>query len=47
MKHPAPRIQMLDGFNEGWIDFEASPAETVKGTVALDTVLQSLFERAG
>jgi hypothetical protein len=22
MKNPAPRAQMLDGFNEGWIEFE-------------------------
>ncbi|HEY2584997.1 MAG TPA: NmrA family NAD(P)-binding protein, partial [Tepidisphaeraceae bacterium] len=22
MKHAAPRIQMLDGFNQGWIEFE-------------------------
>jgi NAD(P)H dehydrogenase (quinone) len=24
MKHPMPRIRMVDGFNEGWIDFERS-----------------------
>ena len=24
MKNPTPRIQMLDGFNEGWIEFEAA-----------------------
>jgi hypothetical protein len=23
MRHPLPRIRMLDGFNEGWIDFAA------------------------
>jgi len=46
MNNPSPRMQMLDGFNEGWIDFEASPADTLKGTVTLDTVLQSLIERA-
>lgn len=22
MKHPLPRVRMLDGFNEGWISFE-------------------------
>ena len=26
MKNPAPRIQMLDGFNEGWIEFESGEA---------------------
>jgi len=25
MKNPTPRIQMLDGFNEGWLEFEGSP----------------------
>ncbi len=45
MKHPTLRIQMLDGFNEGWITFEASQAETMKGTIAVETVLESLIER--
>jgi NAD(P)H dehydrogenase (quinone) len=41
-RDPTPRIQMLDGFNEGWLDFEG-PAETiVKGQVTLDAVVQSL-----
>jgi NAD(P)H dehydrogenase (quinone) len=44
MKNPEPRIQMLDGFNEGWIEFEGSPR---KGKVALETVLRTLIERAG
>lgn len=44
MQHPQPRIRMLDGFNEGWIDF-AAPAATVKGTVPLETVLRALVER--
>ncbi|HWT96718.1 MAG TPA: NmrA family NAD(P)-binding protein [Terriglobales bacterium] len=47
MNDPLPRIQMLDGFNEGWIDFEGGPAGTVKGKVGLDTVLQDLLSRAG
>ncbi|KVM88358.1 NmrA family NAD(P)-binding protein [Burkholderia stagnalis] len=45
MRHPLPRIRMLDGFNEGWIDF-AAPAQTVKGTVTLEAVLRGLIERA-
>jgi uncharacterized protein YbjT (DUF2867 family) len=44
MKNPTPRMQMLDGFNEGWIEFE-KPGQTIKGNVALETVLQSLIER--
>jgi NAD(P)H dehydrogenase (quinone) len=45
MKNPAPRIQMLDGFNEGWIEFEGGPSGSRKGTVALETVLQTLVDR--
>jgi uncharacterized protein YbjT (DUF2867 family) len=46
MKNPTPRIQMLDGFNEGWIHFEADESSTRKGTVSLDTVLKALIARA-
>jgi NAD(P)H dehydrogenase (quinone) len=45
MKNPTPRIQMLDGFNEGWIEFENGQAGSRKGKVALKTVLKSLIER--
>jgi NAD(P)H dehydrogenase (quinone) len=45
MKNPAPRIRMLDGFNEGWIDFEHGEAGSLKGNVALETVLKTLIER--
>ena len=46
MRHPLPRIQMLDGFNEGWIDFEQGQAGSVKGNVELETVLRQLVDRA-
>ncbi len=46
-KNPTPRIQMLDGFNEGWIEFERGEVGSRKGNVALETVLRSLIERAG
>lgn len=46
MNNPLPRMQMLDGFNAGWIRFEAAEADTRKGTVPLQTVLASLVERA-
>jgi NAD(P)H dehydrogenase (quinone) len=39
-------MQMLDGFNEGWIDFEGGDANTIKGKVELRTVLQELVDRA-
>ena len=44
MKNPLPRIQMLDGFNEGWIEFER-PASTVKGSVPLETVVRGVIQR--
>ncbi|MGH8783078.1 NmrA family NAD(P)-binding protein [Paraburkholderia sp.] len=43
MRHPLPRIRMVDGFNEGWIDFEGGPGiEHRTGTVSLDAVLKEL-----
>ncbi|WP_438392479.1 NmrA family NAD(P)-binding protein [Caballeronia sp. DA-9] len=46
MKNPLPRMQMLDGFNEEWIRFEGGTNEVRRGRVPLDTVLQSLIEKA-
>jgi len=31
MKNPTPRIQMIEGFNEGWIEFEGGFEGSVKG----------------
>jgi NAD(P)H dehydrogenase (quinone) len=45
MKNPTPWMRMLDGFNEGWIEFER-PAEVRKGKVELETVLKGLVEKA-
>jgi NAD(P)H dehydrogenase (quinone) len=42
MKDPIPRIQMLDGFNEGWIDFDSGQAGTVKGLTDLEVVLRAM-----
>jgi hypothetical protein len=36
-----PRIRMVDGFNEGWIDFERA-GEHRQGTVTLETVVAGL-----
>ena len=44
MKNPTPRIKMLDGFNEGWIEFEGAEAGSLKGKVAMEAVLQTLIE---
>jgi NAD(P)H dehydrogenase (quinone) len=38
-------MQMLDGFNEGWIEFEGGEAGSVKGTVPLEAVLRTLVDR--
>jgi NAD(P)H dehydrogenase (quinone) len=44
MKHPMPRIRMIDGFNEGWIDFEGG-GEHRKGATTLDTVIAGLVNK--
>jgi NAD(P)H dehydrogenase (quinone) len=45
MKNPTPRIQMLDGFNEGWIEFENGESGSRKGSVEIESVLKALIER--
>ena len=47
MKNPTPRIRMLDGFNDGWIEFENGDAGSQRGEVALKSVLQTMVEREG
>jgi uncharacterized protein YbjT (DUF2867 family) len=42
MKHPQPRIQMLDGFNQGWIEFEQNETMRRKGRIGLKEVLTGL-----
>jgi NAD(P)H dehydrogenase (quinone) len=42
MQQPNPRIRMLDGFNEGWIDFAAPAAQTTKGSVDADAAIEAL-----
>lgn len=43
MKNPGPRMEMLDGFNEGWIEFENGEAGSRKGTMGLEAVLKALI----
>ncbi len=45
MQNPYPRIRMLDGFNEGWIDFEGGPGRLRKGHIAAEEVLRELIEK--
>jgi NAD(P)H dehydrogenase (quinone) len=42
MKNCTPRIRMLDGFNEGWIEFEGSASGSRKGTVQLVAALRDV-----
>jgi len=42
MENPMPRIRMIDGFNEGWIDFESGEANSRKERTTLEAVLRSL-----
>jgi len=42
MNDPVPRIQMLDGFNEGWITFEGQDASIRKGQIELDQAIRAL-----
>jgi uncharacterized protein YbjT (DUF2867 family) len=41
MKNPGPRLKMLDGFNEGWIEFE-DRGRVLKGRVGLEEALKRL-----
>ena len=43
MANPRPRMRMIDGFNEGWINFGA---EARKGTTPVQAVVDGLVRRA-
>jgi uncharacterized protein YbjT (DUF2867 family) len=42
MKNPQPRMRMLDGFNEGWIEFRDHGSSAVKGNTPLLDVIAAL-----
>ncbi|MBY3064767.1 NmrA family NAD(P)-binding protein [Rhizobium laguerreae] len=42
MKNPTPRIRMLDGFNESWIEFKDSGRLAKKGNTSLQQVVDAL-----
>ena len=42
MHNPLPRMRMIDGFNEGWIDFEGDAAQHRRGPTTLEDVLRQL-----
>jgi uncharacterized protein YbjT (DUF2867 family) len=43
MKNPEPRIQMLDGFNEGWIEFADKGAAARRGKITLEQAVAKLL----
>lgn len=44
MQHPLPRMQMLDGFNAGWIDFAQRGAGPRKGSITVDQAIAALVD---
>jgi NAD(P)H dehydrogenase (quinone) len=42
MKHPTPRMQMIDGFNAGWIEFADRGAHARKGSITIDQAIAAL-----
>jgi hypothetical protein len=46
MKNPMPRMQMLDGFNTGWIDFPNRGANARKGCIGIDQAIAAMIHRA-
>jgi uncharacterized protein YbjT (DUF2867 family) len=47
MQHPVPRMQMLDGFNAGWIEFDQHGVPPRKGTVTIDQAIAALVGKEG
>ena len=45
MRNPTPRMQMIDGFNAGWIDFADRGARARKGSVSIDQAIATLIQR--
>ena len=45
MRNPGPRMRMLDGFNEGRIDFHDGGTTAIKGPTAAAAVIARLVER--
>lgn len=45
MKNPTPRIQMIEGFNAGWIDFADRGAHARKGSIGIEQAVTTLIQR--
>ncbi|HJZ20026.1 MAG TPA: NmrA family NAD(P)-binding protein [Bradyrhizobium sp.] len=46
MRNPLPRMQMIDGFNEGWVDFPNRGTGARKGRIDLDSAIAALVSKA-
>jgi NAD(P)H dehydrogenase (quinone) len=42
MRNPEPRMRMLDGFNESWIEFQDSGSKAIKGRTSTVAVIAAL-----
>jgi NAD(P)H dehydrogenase (quinone) len=45
MNNPTPRVQMIDGFNAGWIDFPDRGAHARKGSIDINQAIATLLQR--
>ena len=45
MKNPTARIQMLEGFNAGWIDFSNCGSHARKGSIGIEQAVATLIQR--
>lgn len=46
-RNPEPRIRMIDGFNEGWIDFADQGRAARKGATTIESVIAELVKASG
>lgn len=46
MKNPEPRMRMLDGFNEGWIEFQDGGNHAIKGWTNVHEAIAELVSNA-
>jgi len=42
MTNPTPRVQMVDGFNEGWIEFSDGGAKARRGRISINQAIGAL-----
>jgi NAD(P)H dehydrogenase (quinone) len=45
MKNPTARIQMIEGFNAGWIDFANGGSRARRGSISIEQAVATLIQR--